>query len=62
MARRFRTVLFSLLLGFHNALEGEESALEAPGVLVRTALPDPNAAYLAHPARCFFWNASSLLN
>jgi hypothetical protein len=62
MLRWVRTTLFSLLLGFHNALAQEDISLEELGVQVRPMHHDPLAHLLARPERCFFWNESSLLN
>lgn len=62
MAQRLRSVLFSLLLGFHNAWAHDDAALEEVAVHIRLAQHDPLADALSRPARCFFWNASSLLN
>ncbi len=62
MLRWVRTSLLSLLLGFHNALEQDDAALEELAVHIRVAHHDPYSALLARPERCFFWNGSSLLN
>jgi len=62
LQRRFRSLMFSVLLGFHNALEQDDAALEEVAVHIRIAHHDPLAHLLARPERCFLWNASSLLN
>jgi len=54
--------MFSVLLGFHNALEQDDAALEEVAVHIRIAHHEPLAHLLARPERCFLWNASSLLN
>jgi hypothetical protein len=56
-----RAVLFSLLMGFHNALEHDGrgvSGHRAPRIERRHRV-EPEAR---SPARCFFWAGSSLLN
>jgi hypothetical protein len=57
-----RTLLFTVLLGFHNALEQDDAVLEEVAVHIRIAHHDPLATLLARAGRCFFWNGSSLLN
>lgn len=62
MARTFRTVFFTVLLGFHNSWEQEDASLEelARGIHRTWQVPMDHA--LERPERCFFWEASSLLN
>lgn len=62
MAAALRSMVLSLLLGFHNAFNQEDAALEELGAHVRVAHHDPLALLLARPERCFFWGESSLLN
>lgn len=62
LQRRFRSLFFSVVLGFHNALEQDEAALEEVAVQIRIAHHDPLAFDLSRPERCFFWNESSLMN
>ena len=57
-----RTLLFTVLLGFHNALEQDDADLEEIAVHIRNDHQDPLATLLARAGRCFFWNGSSLLN
>lgn len=56
-----RAVLFSLLIGFHNALEQDDRGVEDQGAL-RIELREPKDGRLAHPERTFIWLESSLLN
>lgn len=57
-----RSVLFSLILGFHNAWEQDDRGLEELGIRFRAEYREPLAHPLHHPERCFFWGESSLLN
>jgi hypothetical protein len=50
------------VLGFHNAWEQDDAALEDLGMRIRADRPDPRNEALEHPERCFFWLESSLLN
>lgn len=62
MPRAFRTFLFSLLLGFHNAWEQDDASLEEISGRFRAEYRGPVGHVLDHPERCFFWGESSLLN
>jgi hypothetical protein len=62
MGRIARTWLLSMLLGFHNAWEQEDVDLAELGIRIHATNPGSMYAELAHPERCFFWGASSLLN
>lgn len=62
LQQRFRSLLFTVVLGFHNALEQDDAALEEIAVQIRVTHHDPLAVLLARPERCFFWDQSSLLN
>jgi hypothetical protein len=56
-----RAVLFSMLIGFHNALEQDDRGMEehrGPRIERRHWV----APEARSPARCFFWAGSSLLN
>ena len=57
----FRAALFSLLIGFHNAFEQDDRAVdEHRGPRIeRRHWVEPEAG---SPARCHFWAESSLLN
>lgn len=55
-------MIFSLLVGFHNAWELDDKALEELGVRFRIEHRLHTEHALAHPERCFFWGESSLLN
>lgn len=57
-----RSYLFSLLLGFHNAFEQEERAMEELAIRVVTVQILPGEQAMAHPARCFLFGESSLAN
>lgn len=57
-----RSLIFSLLVGFHNAWEQDDKALEELGVRFRIEHRLSTEHPLAHPERCFFWGESSLLN
>ncbi|MEZ4755921.1 MAG: hypothetical protein R2817_03730 [Flavobacteriales bacterium] len=56
-----RAVLFSLLIGFHNALEQDDRGADERRVprIERRYWVEPEGV---SPARCFFWAESSLLN
>ena len=58
----FRSVLFSLLIGFHNAWEQDDLAFDEPSARYRVIHRMPVDPALQRPARCFFWGISSLLN
>jgi len=60
--RHVRTVLFSLLIGFHNAWEQDERGMEELAMRFRAEYREPVGHPLDHPERCFFWGESSLLN
>jgi len=62
MPKILRSVLFSMVLGFHNALEQDDASLEDLRPAMRVHLPDHGASLLARPERCFFWGSSSLAN
>ena len=62
MARTLRSMVLSMLLGFHNAWEQDDAALDDLAVQFRVEYREPNGLALQHPERCFFWNESSLLN
>ncbi len=57
-----RSVVFSMLLGFHNALEQDAAGLDEQGRTVRAEYREPARTGLDDPARCFFWGESSLAN
>ena len=57
-----RTLLFTVLLGFHNALEQDDADLEEIAVHIRIDHRDPLEDLLVRSERCFFWNRSSLMN
>jgi|688.fasta_scaffold43546_2 hypothetical protein len=57
-----RSVVFSLLLGFHNAMEQDAAGLDDQGRTVRAEYREPARTGLDDPARCFFWGGSSLAN
>lgn len=57
-----RGVVLALVLGFYNAWEQDDAALEDLGMRIRADRPDPRNEALEHPERCFFWLESSLLN
>jgi hypothetical protein len=57
-----RGLVLALVLGFHNAWEQDDAALEDLGMRIRADRPDPCNEALEHPERCFFWLESSLLN
>lgn len=60
--RSLRGLLFSMLLGFHNAWEQDDAALDEVNGLVRVVRWEPRPDAFSRPERCFFWAASSLLN
>ena len=62
MPEALRSILFSLMLGFHNAWEQDDAALDELGQRFRVAYQAPVDHALARPERCFFWGESSLLN
>jgi len=62
MPRAFRSMLFGLLLGFHNAWEQDDASLEELGAGLYAAYREPMGHPLARPGACFFWGSSSLLN
>lgn len=62
MPQAFRSVLFSLLIGFHNAWEQDDLAFDEPSARYRVIHRMPVDPALQRPARCFFWGISSLLN
>jgi hypothetical protein len=57
----FRALLFSMLIGFHNALEQDDRGVdEGRGPRIeRRHWVEPEAG---SPARYYFWAESSLLN
>lgn len=62
MLAPLRGMVLALMLGFHNAWEREDAALEDRGMRIRADRPAPRNELLEHPERCFFWLESSLLN
>jgi len=61
-ARALRSMLFSVLLGFHNAWEMDDAGLEELSARFHIAHREPVDQVLSTPERCFFWGESSLLN
>ncbi|MBK9416403.1 MAG: hypothetical protein IPO05_18930 [Flavobacteriales bacterium] len=61
MIDHLRPLLFSMLLGFHNALEQDDIGIEDQ-VAFRIEHREPNEGRVAHPERTFIWLESSLLN
>jgi hypothetical protein len=57
-----RSVVFSMLLGFHNAMEQDVAGLDEQGRTVRADYREPARTGIDDPARCFFWGESSLAN
>lgn len=57
-----RSVAFSMVLGFHNAMEQEDHGLEELRMRFHTELRAPVGHPLERPERCFFWAESSLMN
>jgi hypothetical protein len=55
-------MLFSVLLGFHNAWEMDDAGLEELSARFHIAHREPVDQVLSTPERCFFWGESSLLN
>lgn len=62
MPQAFRSVLFSLLIGFHNAWDQDDLSLDEPSARYRVIHRMPVDPALHSPARCYFWGISSLLN
>lgn len=62
MPAALRSIVFSLILGFHNALEQDDRGLEELSMRFQAEYREPLDHALEHPARCFFWGESSLLN
>ncbi|MCW5897658.1 MAG: hypothetical protein KIT10_00175 [Flavobacteriales bacterium] len=62
MRRAARSILFSLLIGFHNAWEQDDRGLEELAIRFQTSYREPMSNPLASPHSCFFWGESSLLN
>lgn len=62
MPQALRSILFSMILGFHNAWELDDRGLEELGIRSRAEYREPIAHPLERPERCFFWGESSLLN
>ena len=61
MTDHLRALLFSMLMGFHNALEQDDLGLEDQGAF-RIEHREPNEGRAVHPERTFIWLESSLLN
>lgn len=57
-----RSLLFSMLVGFHNAWDQDDRSLEELGIRFRFEHREFAEHPLARPERCFFWGQSSLLN
>jgi hypothetical protein len=62
MPRSLRHLLFSLVLGFHNAWEHDDADLHDLARRHRIAYSHPGMHPLDRPARSFFWAESSLAN
>ncbi len=62
MPRSLRTLIFSMLLGFHNAWDQDDAALEELSVRFKAEYRSPIGHVLDDPEHCFFWGESSLLN
>jgi len=62
MPAALRSIVFSMVLGFHNAWEQDERSLEELSMRFQAEYREPLDHVLDHPERCFFWGESSLLN
>jgi hypothetical protein len=63
LAAVLRSLMFSLVLGFHNAFEHDAAGFDERARRRATVRPWLVGHHpLNDPARCFFWQCSSLLN
>lgn len=57
-----RGVIFSMLLGFHHALEQDEADLQTMSGAFRLVQTDPGLSGHSDLARSFLWGDSSMAN
>jgi hypothetical protein len=62
LVRSLRGMLFSMLLGFHNALEQDEAELDTLSGTFRLVQTAPDQLGHADLARTFIWGHSGLAN
>jgi hypothetical protein len=62
MPTALRSIVFSIVLGFHNAWEQDDRGLEELSMRFQAEYREPLDHVLDRPERCFFWGESSLLN
>jgi hypothetical protein len=62
LVRSLRGLLFSMLLGFHNALEQDDAELDTLSGAFRLVQTAPDQLGQADLARTFLWGHSGLAN
>ncbi len=60
--RSLRGLLFSMLLGFHNAIEQDEADLKSMSGAFRLVQVDPGLLGHSDLASSFLWGSSSMAN